>query len=150
MNAHTSPILIWFRQDLRLGDHPALHEAHQTQRPIIPVYIWSEGEEQPWSRGGASRWWLWKSLQSLDKDLRRIGSRLILRQGRALPELENLIRETDADTVYWNRRYEPHLVQRDTAFHILCNAIPLSKTTSPKQVLPPKVSTDRCSSNPRA
>lgn len=115
MNAHTSPILIWFRQDLRLGDHPALHEAHQTQRPIIPVYIWSEGEEQPWSRGGASRWWLWKSLQSLDKDLRRIGSRLILRQGRALPELENLIRETDADTVYWNRRYEPHLVQRDTA-----------------------------------
>ena len=112
MNA--PPILVWFRQDLRLRDQPALHAACREERPVIPVYIWCDDEEQPWALGGASRWWLWKSLASLQADLKSIGSDMLIRHGEALVVLQELIHETNADTVYWNRRYEPHIVKRDT------------------------------------
>ena len=107
------PSLVWFRQDLRLADNPALQAAVDRGEPIIPVYIWSPQEEQGWEPGGASQWWLHGSLQALAADLETIGSRLVLRSGRALPVLQKLAEQTGAGAVYWNRRYEPAAVDRD-------------------------------------
>jgi deoxyribodipyrimidine photo-lyase len=107
------PSLVWFRQDLRLSDNPALQAAVDRGEPIIPVYIWSPQEEQGWTAGGASQWWLHQSLKALAADLETMGSRLVLRSGRALPELLWLARQTGASAVYWNRRYEPAAVERD-------------------------------------
>ncbi len=107
------PLLVWFRLDLRLDDNPALTRAAETGRPLIPVFIWSPDDEKPWAAGGASRWWLHRSLASLDKSLRGRGSRLILRIGPTARELDALLEETGATAVYWNRRYEPAIVTRD-------------------------------------
>jgi deoxyribodipyrimidine photo-lyase len=104
----------WFRQDLRLADNPALDAAVQRGGTVIPVYIDSSEEEAPWAPGGAARWWLHQSLASLDASLRSRGSRLVLRQGPALAQLLALCRESGADAVYWNRRYEPAVSARDT------------------------------------
>ena len=79
----------------------------------MPVFIWAPEEEGGWVPGGASRWWLHQSLKKLDSDLRELGSQLILRHGPSLTALNDLIRETGADTVYWNRRYEPTIISRD-------------------------------------
>ncbi len=106
-------ILLWFRQDLRLNDNPALHAAVKTKSPIIPVFIWAPDEEKPWAPGAASRSWLHHSLESFDQSLRKLGSQLILRKGPTLSTLENLIHETGANAVYWNRRYEPRVIERD-------------------------------------
>ncbi|MBI1176926.1 deoxyribodipyrimidine photo-lyase [bacterium] len=108
------PIIVWFRNDLRLADQPALHAAHKRARSIVPVFIWSPDEEGEWPPGGASQWWLHHSLASLDESLKQIGSRLIIRSGPALDELQKLIKETGASTVLWNRRYEPGIIERDT------------------------------------
>ena len=67
--------ILWFRQDLRLADNPALAAAIKAGAAVVPVYIFSPDDEKPWSPGGASRWWLHQSLSRLDKDLRRRGSR---------------------------------------------------------------------------
>ena len=109
----TQPLtIVWFRQDLRLADNPALRSA--TERgAVLPVYIWSPGEEGDWPLGGASKWWLHRSLESLTNDLARRHAKLILRQGASLDTLQSLSEETGADTVYWNRRYEPAMVERD-------------------------------------
>lgn len=109
----TGPLLLWFRRDLRLADNPALDQARRLQRPVIPVYIFAPEEEAPWQPGGASRVWLHKSLQALEDGLRHLGSRLILRRGNSLEELEKLIRETGATALFWNRLYEPALHKRD-------------------------------------
>lgn len=111
----TQPIIVWFRQDLRLIDNPALTAAAKTRSPIIPLYILND--ETPGSRppGGAARWWLHKSLESLAADLQRIGSRLILRRGDAEQILGELIADTGASAVYWNRCYEPFAITRDAA-----------------------------------
>lgn len=109
----TAPTLVWFRLDLRLTDNPALHEASLRGRSVIPVFIWSPEDERPWTPGGASQWWLHQSLTSLARSLEECGSSLILRRGPALATLRNLIRETGASAVFWNRRYEPAMIARD-------------------------------------
>ncbi len=110
-----SPLsLVWFRTDLRLADNPALHAAVSRGERVLPVYIDAPEEEAPWPPGGASRWWLHHSLGALAASLAELGSPLILRSGPSLPTLQALLRETGADAVFWNRRYEPHVIERDT------------------------------------
>jgi deoxyribodipyrimidine photo-lyase len=109
----TAPTLLWLRQDLRLADNPALHDALGRGAPVIPVYIDAAEEEGAWRPGAASRWWLHHSLAALDTALRRCGSQLVLRRGRALDVLRELVRDSGAGTVVWNRRYEPAVMERD-------------------------------------
>lgn len=105
--------IVWFRLDLRLADNPALDAAIQRGGAVVPVFIHEPEAEALWSPGGASLWWLHQSLKSLDASLRAAGSRLIIRHGPTLTTLREIQRETGATAVFWNRRYEPAIIQRD-------------------------------------
>jgi deoxyribodipyrimidine photo-lyase len=100
-------IVVWFRQDLRVADHPALAAAAKSGAAVIPVFVLDDETPGRWRPGGASRWWLAGSLAALDANLRARGSRLILRRGRAAEELRRLADETTAKGVTFTRRYEP-------------------------------------------
>jgi deoxyribodipyrimidine photo-lyase len=104
--------LVWFRTDLRTGDNPALSAA-AARGVVIPVFIWAPEEELPWEPGAASRVWLHGSLAALDASLQDLGLRLILRDGPTIDALDQLIEETGATGVVWNRRHEPAVVRRD-------------------------------------
>jgi deoxyribodipyrimidine photo-lyase len=108
-----SPVILWFRQDLRLRDNAALQAALSHGGPVMPVYIFDEEGEGSWRSGAASRWWLHHSLAALDASLRERGSRLVLARGDSLTVLRGLIGATGAAAVYWNRRYEPAVIARD-------------------------------------
>ena len=110
-----SPVILWFRQDLRLQDNAALRAALVRGGPVIPVYILDEAGEGAWPAGGATKWWLYHSLAALDTSLRSRGSRLILARGDSGEVLSELITVTGAGAVYWNRRYEPAAIARDKA-----------------------------------
>jgi len=105
--------LMWFRQDLRLEDNLALLAAVNRGGPVVPVFIWAPEEESAWPPGGASKWWLHHSLESLQDDLARRGVRLVLRRGPTIETLLSLAKNTGATAVFWNRRYEPAAMQRD-------------------------------------
>jgi len=111
----SAPTIVWLRQDLRLVDNPALTAATAEGRPVVPVYILDDAGEGAWPPGGATKWWLHHSLASLARDLAARGSRLVLRRGPAGAALEALVAETGAASVFWNRRYEPAAIARDTA-----------------------------------
>ena len=100
------PVLVWFRQDLRLFDNPALRAADGA--PIIPLFILED--DVPWAPGGAARWWLHHSLAALDKSL---AGHLVLKRGNAETIIPALLRQTGADAIAWNRCYEPHTQARD-------------------------------------
>lgn len=108
-----NPCIVWFRLDLRLQDNPALHAAIARGGAVIPVYVLDDDAEGRWAPGGASRWWLHQSLSALDAALRERGSRLIVARGDSGSVLTALLKETGADAIYWNRRYEPALISRD-------------------------------------
>jgi deoxyribodipyrimidine photo-lyase len=107
------PIIVWFRQDLRLGDNPALAFAVKSGQPIVCLFVLDDATPGDWKWGGASRWWLHHSLTALDASLKKQDGRLVLRQGEAAKIVKTLVKETGADTVVWNRCYEPHAVARD-------------------------------------
>ena len=106
-------VIVWFGNDLRLDDHPALSAAARAGEAVIPVFIWAPVAEGAWAPGAASRWWLHHSLAELERELKRVGSRLILRVGDPLEQLEALTRESGAEAVYRQRRLEPDAARSD-------------------------------------
>lgn len=101
------PCIVWFQDDLRLSDHPALHFAASRDAPVICVYILDEHSaalRSPQWRplGGAARWWLAQSVRALQADIATLGSALLLRRGAAAQVIADLARQTGADCVAWN------------------------------------------------
>jgi deoxyribodipyrimidine photo-lyase len=107
-----APLILWFRRDLRISDHPMLSEAVATGRPIIPVFILDPETE---GLGAAPKWRLGLGIEAFGAALRRLGASLVLRRGPALQVLQGLIAETGAQDVWWSRLYDPAAVARDTA-----------------------------------
>jgi len=131
---------MWFRRDLRLDDNAALSAAVKASNgQVICLYI-LETVADGRALGGASEWWLDKSLRALGDDLKAIGGTLILRQGDAQYVLDQVISETGAKSVFWNRRYDAPGRAADTALkeHLKGNGI---QAESSKQ----RARTERCS-----
>ena len=105
--------IVWLGLDLRLADYPALEQAVAQGGAVLPVFIWAPEEESPWSPGAASRRWLGQSLAELQASLARRGSKLTVRRGPTAEALLALAAESDAKSVFWNRRYEPAAIARD-------------------------------------
>ena len=106
MTANT--VIMWFRQDLRLSDNPALAKAIQQGR-VLPIFILDERHD--WPLGEASRWWLHHSLSALNESL--LGNLWIL-QGDAAKLLPQFANQQGASHVFWNRCYEPSIIRRDS------------------------------------
>ena len=106
------PLILWFRRDLRLSDHPMIAQAVATGRPLVPVFILDPETE---ATGAAAKWRLGLGVAAFATALRGVHSRLILRRGPALAALQALIAETGASGVMWQRLYDPAAVARDTA-----------------------------------
>ena len=120
----TTTTIVWFRRDLRLGDHPALAAA-AARGAVVPVFIWAPEEEGAWPPGGASRWWLHHSLRALGESLAARGSRLIFRRGPSAEALAAVAAETGASAVCWSRLPEPAARGRDDAVEARLRARPL-------------------------
>lgn len=110
----TAPSIVWLRQDFRLEDNPALLAAVEREAPILPIYIWAPEEEGDWPPGAASRWWIHQSLKQLHARLEKVGLRLLVRRGPTQDTIHRLVEETGAGAVFWNRRYEPAVIERDS------------------------------------
>lgn len=108
-----APLIVWFRQDLRLADNPALYHASINEASVIPLFI--EDSDPVRDLGGASKWWLHYSLESLTRDLQSIGLDLIIRRGDPLDVLQDIITQSGAQGVMWNRRYTSSGIKQDKA-----------------------------------
>ncbi|MEY8714314.1 deoxyribodipyrimidine photo-lyase [Francisella philomiragia] len=96
----------WFRQDLRLADNPALHQASQADETIT-MFILDENQKI----GGASKLWLHHSLNSLNKSL---DNKLHFFSGNPLEIIKKLVKENNITDFYWNRCYDKYSIDRDT------------------------------------
>lgn len=109
------PVIVWFREDLRLSDNPALTAAVVSAAPVLCLYIRETGVGGARAMGGAALWWLDKSLRALGASLEGIGGRLVLRTGHPEKVIADLVAETGAKSVVWNRRYGEPEKTTDTA-----------------------------------
>lgn len=111
--------LMWFRNDLRLSDSPALLAAikwaEQNDGVVLPVFILDPVISA--QLGGATKWWLEKSLSALGESLSKLGNAqgaLRLFAGDAGPVLENIADAQPIKAVFWNRLYDKPSTARDT------------------------------------
>ncbi len=98
--------IVWFRQDLRINDNPALSEACKLGK-ILPIYIYDTSTEH---LGGASKWALHHALASLNDALE---GKLLFAKGNPKEILLSICEEHHIEGVYWNRMYEENIRQRD-------------------------------------
>lgn len=85
----SAPVLLWFKRDLRISDHPALAQAGAR---VLPVYVI---EPEYWALPDTSaRQWAFtaEALESLRAELAGLGQPLIIRKGEAVAELARLCR----------------------------------------------------------
>lgn len=106
MAASMPPAIVWFRDDLRLADNPALNAAAASGHPIICFYVHDEESAGLRPQGGAAKWWLHGALADLSEALAAKGGELAILAGAAVAIVEQLAADVEAAGVYWNRRYD--------------------------------------------
>ncbi len=102
-----TPIIYWFRQDLRLSDLPGLAAAAATGCPVLPVYVLDTKNPANWQPGAASRWWLHHSLAALSGQLNALGGQLHLFSGDPACILPALARRVGASDIFCSKQYKP-------------------------------------------
>lgn len=109
MTLQKPEVLLWFRQDLRVIDNPALNAALKSG-VVLPIYILDDNDSQDWQMGAASKVWLHYALQALNQTLHH---RLQFFIGDPCEIIIELIDRYDIKQVFWNRLYTPWQVTRD-------------------------------------
>lgn len=107
-------VIVWYRNDLRVHDHPALAKAHETFDAVVPVFILNDKLlHGPHASSNRNRFLL-ESLQDLKASLKKRGGDLVVRSGDPASELKKLAEETKAEAVYYTADFSPYAVKRDS------------------------------------
>ena len=114
-----SPVILWFRNDLRLADNPALDAALASGRKILCVYIHDEQGAGLRPAGGASRWRLHLALRALSESLAHLGGEVFFLRGDAEDLLPRIAEASAAQKIVWNCRYGGGEIAQDTRLKAL-------------------------------
>ena len=102
--------IYWVRQDLRVADNPALAKA--CEAGFLAVYIFDDvNADDQTLLGEASSWWLHNSLKAFNESL---NDKVSFFRGDPLKILKDLAEKYDIKNIFWNRLYEPWMINRDT------------------------------------
>lgn len=107
------PALVWIRNDLRFRDNPAIFEAVMRGQPVILLYIFDTDPKSSSLPGSAARVWLEQALEYFGTRARQLGFGWVIREGDPLEVLRTVLRDTLANHLLWNRRYEPEGMAKD-------------------------------------
>jgi deoxyribodipyrimidine photo-lyase len=131
--------VLWLRRDLRLRDHPALHEAAK-DGPVLALFVLDQALLKP---AGAPRIaFLYRTLRALDEQLQEHGTRLVVRRGEPVNAVPKLAREIGATSVHVSADFGPYGARRDAAVADALGDIKFVRTGSPYAVSPHRIQKD--------
>ena len=111
----SAPVIYCLNYDTRFKDNPAFFEAVKTKKPVIILYVHENDMESEKFYGSAQKIRIRKALLSFQHTLKNsYKTDILIRTGNKLDIIKNLIQQTDATRVYWNRRYLPHHIKIDS------------------------------------
>lgn len=106
--------IAWLRRSMRFYDNTALVEASRHHDDVVPFYV-VDDDYFDTAELGYPRVRFWHdALEELRTVLEENGTGLVVRQGTPFEELQEIVEETDADEVFFNRDYSPYARERDT------------------------------------
>ncbi len=128
--------VLWLRRDLRLRDHPALHEAAK-HGPVVALYVLDPALLKP--AGAARIAFLYRTLRALDAALGEQGGRLVVRRGDPVTTVPRVARATEAGSVHVSADFGPYGSKRDAEVAAALGEIEFVRTGSPYAVSPGRV-----------
>jgi deoxyribodipyrimidine photo-lyase len=128
------PSLLWFRRDLRLGDHPALAAAAEADKDVLACFVLDPRLEA--SSGPRRLQFLGDALRQLNDDL---GGRLLVTRGQPDKRIPLIAKKFGASSVHVSEDFAPFGVRRDKRVREALGSIPLVATGSPYLVSPGRV-----------
>ncbi|MFT9256973.1 MAG: deoxyribodipyrimidine photo-lyase [Acetobacter sp.] len=111
-------VVMWFRDDLRLADNPALQAAVDTGLPVVCVFV----HDPALPLGAAARWWLDGGLRALHTSLAVHGGALLILRGSTVETMCDLLRHLQPAEIFWNRRYALPERDMDAQVKAFCKA----------------------------
>jgi len=107
-----SAMLLCFDRDLRLSDR-ALFAALEPGTPILPLLVLDRRRSERIARNPRRAAYFCAAVAALDEELRRRGSRLLVRRGPLDGTIRSVARAIGARAVAWSKRYDPAGVRED-------------------------------------
>lgn len=114
--------IFWFRRDLRLDDNVALHQALQSNYPVIPLFIFDTDILNSLPKNDARVGFIHESLQKINVQLNALGSSLLIKHGTTTAVWKSLFQEFSISEVFFNKDYEPYAIKRDSTIDDLAKA----------------------------
>jgi len=120
--------LVWFRNDLRIADNPALHDAclEHDSEPVLGVYLVSPAQHEAHGEGECKLGFLRQTLDTLRESLAGLNIPLWVAAAPAFDDapgaLMAIARETGARSLYFNAEYPLNEVRRDRSVADACAA----------------------------
>mgnify|MGYP000320661584 CR=1 FL=1 len=114
--------LFWFRRDLRLKDNIALFYALKSETPVLPLFIFDKEilNVTESSKDGRVEF-IHNQLQSINKQLKKYSSSLLVLHGNPIEQFKLLLEKYDVAGLHFNRDYEPYAQKRDSEVTALFN-----------------------------
>lgn len=123
MSSKTKTVIHWFRKGLRLHDNPALIDAIDIavskNQNLCPIFILDPGITK-WLCVGPNRWrFLQQTLQNLDENLRKLGSRLFVIRGTPDDVFGMIFKKWQVALLTFEDDIEPYAKKRDERIEAL-------------------------------
>lgn len=106
--------IFWFRRDLRVDDNKGFFEALNSNKPVLPIFIFDENIIQDLPKDDARVSYIHDRLTVIDNELQKFGKKLAVFHGKPLAILEKLVAENAIESIYTNHDYEPYAKKRDS------------------------------------
>ena len=102
--------VLWFRQDFRLENNPAYYEISNSKEKFIAIYAF---DQKKFNERSAQRWWLYKTLQNIEKKLSDKGVIFKIFACDITEAIQHVIKDKSIETIYWNELNEPSEIKKD-------------------------------------
>ena len=101
--------LVWFRNDLRMDDNPALRAACSQSKEVHGVYIYSKNQLELHNEANSKIEFIIENLKSLEQSLNKINIPLTVVSSDGFNEdpkkILNLLNERSITDIYWNNQF---------------------------------------------
>ena len=105
----TKKAIVWLREDFRIENNEALAYASQNHELVSALYIYNSKNFD--KKREAQKWWLSKSLENFNLDLKKLNISLEIQSGDELEIFSNIKKKDDV-TIYWSKIYEPDVINK--------------------------------------
>ena len=113
--------VFWFRRDLRLEDNVGLYHALKSGLPVIPIFIFDEDILSELPENDARVTFIYQSLHRIQSQLKKHNSSLLVKKGRVVEILHELMANYTIKKMFFNKDYEPYAIMRDNEVIDLLN-----------------------------